>query len=120
MRSWVATCARRWIGSRRSCVVGVACRLRANRGCWGCSSGSVVSSIVRLGSRAWARSRANRSRISNQSASEGRSEVGQRGGRNEDYDERTKDELLDRAREIGIEGRSKMTKRELVDALRNH
>ena len=59
-------------------------------------------------------------RISNQSASEGRSEVGQRGGRNEDYDERTKDELLDRAREIGIEGRSKMTKRELVDALRNH
>jgi len=59
-------------------------------------------------------------RISNESASEGRSAVGRRGGHNEDYDERTKDELLDRAREIGIEGRSKMTKRELIDALRNH
>ena len=59
-------------------------------------------------------------RISNQSANEGRAGVGRRGGRNEDYDERTKDELLDRAREIGIEGRSRMTKRELIDALRNH
>ena len=59
-------------------------------------------------------------RISNESAREGRSAVGSRGGHNEDYDERTKDELLDRAREIGIEGRSKMSKRELIDALRNH
>ena len=59
-------------------------------------------------------------RISNQSAREGREAVGSRGGRNEDYDERTKDELLERARDVGIAGRSKMTKHELIDALRNH
>jgi Rho termination factor, N-terminal domain len=59
-------------------------------------------------------------RIANQSAREGRSTVGRRGARGEDYDDRTKDELLERAREIGIEGRSKMSKGELIDALRNH
>jgi hypothetical protein len=59
-------------------------------------------------------------RISNASANEGRSTVGRRGGKAEDYDDRTKDELLDRARELGIEGRSSMNKRELIDALRNH
>jgi hypothetical protein len=59
-------------------------------------------------------------RISNASAAEGRSEVGKRGGEAEDYEDRTKDELLDRAREIGIDGRSKMSKSELIDALRNH
>ena len=59
-------------------------------------------------------------RISNESAREGRRSVGKRGGKAEDYDDRTKDELLDRARQIGIQGRSKMNKRELIDALRNH
>ena len=59
-------------------------------------------------------------RIANASANEGRSTVGRRGGKAEDYDDRTKDELLARAREIGIEGRSKMTKPELIDALRHH
>ena len=51
---------------------------------------------------------------------EGRGEVGRRGGQAEDYEDRTKDELLDRAREVGIDGRSKMSKDELIDALRNH
>lgn len=59
-------------------------------------------------------------RISNASATQGRSTVGRRGGTAEDYDDRTKDELLDRAREVGIAGRSKMSKSELIDALRNH
>jgi hypothetical protein len=36
------------------------------------------------------------------------------------YEERTKDELYDKAQEIGIEGRSDMTKDELIKALRNH
>ena len=59
-------------------------------------------------------------RIANASAAEGRSTVAARGGRSEDYEDRTKRELLDRAREIGIDGRSKMNKAELIDALRNH
>lgn len=59
-------------------------------------------------------------RIANQSAKEGRSSVGRRGGEAEDYEDRTKDELMQRAREVGIEGRSKMDKSELISALRNH
>ena len=59
-------------------------------------------------------------RIANASAREGRSAVGRRGGRAADYDERTKAQLLQRAREVGIEGRSSMSKQELIDALRNH
>lgn len=35
-------------------------------------------------------------------------------------DDRTKDELYDEAKEIGIEGRSEMDKDELVDAIREH
>lgn len=59
-------------------------------------------------------------RIANASANEGRSTVGRRGGKAENYEDRTKSELLDRARELDIEGRSKMSKRDLIDALRNH
>lgn len=59
-------------------------------------------------------------RIANASANEGRSTVGRRGGEAESYEDRTKDELMERAREIGIEGRSTMNKGELIDALRNH
>jgi hypothetical protein len=59
-------------------------------------------------------------RIANASSNRGRSDVGRSGGEAERYEDRTKSELLDRAREIGIEGRSKMNKSELIDALRNH
>ena len=59
-------------------------------------------------------------RIANAAANSSRSQVGRTGGHGEDYDERTKDELMERARELDIEGRSSMTKDELVDALRNH
>jgi len=46
--------------------------------------------------------------------------AGERGGTSPSYEEWTKDDLYERAKEIGIEGRSDMTKDELIDALRNH
>lgn len=59
-------------------------------------------------------------RIANASANTSRSKTGRKGGKAEDYDERSKAELYDRAKEIGIDGRSTMSKSELIDALRNH
>lgn len=46
--------------------------------------------------------------------------AGKRGGSSPPYEEWTKDDLYERAQEIGIEGRSTMTKAELIDALRSH
>jgi hypothetical protein len=49
-----------------------------------------------------------------------RGEAAERGGEAAPYEEWTLDELQDRAAEIGIEGRSKMDKEELIEALRDH
>lgn len=49
-----------------------------------------------------------------------RSSTGCRGGNASSYEDRTKEELLQKARQVGIEGRSKMSKGDLIDALRNH
>ena len=49
-----------------------------------------------------------------------RSETGSKGGQSGSYEDWSKDELEDRGKEIGIEGRSDMSKDELIDALRNH
>ncbi|HEV2742467.1 MAG TPA: Rho termination factor [Rubrobacter sp.] len=53
-------------------------------------------------------------------ANTGRSTAGRRGGKSPSYEEWFKKDLQDRARELGIEGRSNMDKDDLVDALRNH
>ena len=49
-----------------------------------------------------------------------RTEAGKRGGSSQSYEEWSKDDLYDRAQEVGIEGRSDMDKGELIDVLRNH
>lgn len=59
-------------------------------------------------------------RVSNAAASSSRQSVGRKGGESGDYDDWTKDQLMHRAAELGIDGRSSMRKSELVKALRNH
>jgi hypothetical protein len=59
-------------------------------------------------------------RIANAAAKEGRSKTSARGGRGGDYEDRSKDDLMKQARKVGIEGRSKMSKGELISALRHH
>lgn len=48
------------------------------------------------------------------------SNSGKKGGKAEKYEERSKQELYEKAKDVGIEGRSNMSKKELINALRNH
>ena len=59
-------------------------------------------------------------RIANAAANTSRKSVGRKGGSSSSYDDMTKEQLMKRAREVGISGRSTMSKSELVSALRNH
>ncbi len=43
-----------------------------------------------------------------------------RGGKAKSYEDRTKQDLYEEAKKVGIEGRSKMTKEQLMNALRNN
>ena len=45
---------------------------------------------------------------------------GEKGGKADTYEDRTKDELYKQAQNVGIDGRSKMNKSELIKALRNN
>lgn len=56
--------------------------------------------------------------IANAAANKGRSKVGKAGGKSGSYEDWTKEELYNRAQELDIEGRSSMTKDELIEALR--
>ena len=49
-----------------------------------------------------------------------RSKSGNRGGESGSYEDWNRDDLENRARELGIEGHSNMNKAQLVDALRDH
>jgi hypothetical protein len=59
-------------------------------------------------------------RIANAAAGSSRKTVGQRGGKSGSYEDWSKKDLVDRARELGISGRSSMNKDQLIKALRNH
>ncbi|QGY47692.1 Rho termination factor [Maribellus comscasis] len=45
---------------------------------------------------------------------------GKKGGSSKKYEEWPKKELYDKAKQVGIKGRSKMSKKELIYALRNN
>ncbi len=53
-------------------------------------------------------------RISNSKGAE------KRGGKSKSYEDRTKADLYEEAKKVGIEGRSKMSKDQLMKALRNN
>lgn len=57
-------------------------------------------------------------RISNAKAAG--EDVSEKGGEAQSFDDRTKEELDERAKELGIEGYSDMDKDELIKKLRNH
>lgn len=48
-----------------------------------------------------------------------RDEAASRGGKQPPYEDWTSDELQERAAELGVEGRSTMSKDEIIEALRN-
>lgn len=53
-------------------------------------------------------------------ANSDRKQTAKRGGSSPAYEDWTKQDLYDKAKDVGIEGRSDMSKSELIDALRNH
>ena len=59
-------------------------------------------------------------RIANAAAARGRSEVGRKGGRAGSYADWTLDDLKERAKELGLHGYSGLTKKQLIDKLRDH
>jgi thiamine pyrophosphate-dependent acetolactate synthase large subunit-like protein len=59
-------------------------------------------------------------RIANAAAGSSRKKVGKKGGKSSSYADWSKEDLVKRAREIGVKGRSTMTKDQLIKALRNH
>lgn len=59
-------------------------------------------------------------RIANAAAASSRKQVGKKGGKSPSYADWSKEDLVKRAREIGVKGRSTMTKAQLISALRNH
>jgi hypothetical protein len=59
-------------------------------------------------------------RIANAAANSSRSSVGRKGGTSPAYEDWSKDDLMKRARELDIDGRSSMSKSDLIRALRTH
>ena len=59
-------------------------------------------------------------RIANAAAGSSRKQVGRKGGKSPSYADWSKEDLVKRARELGGQGRSSMTKAQLIAALRHH
>jgi hypothetical protein len=58
-------------------------------------------------------------RIANAAAATSRKSVGRKGGKAGTYDDWSKDQLMKKAADVGIKGRSRMNKSQLISALRN-
>jgi hypothetical protein len=65
-------------------------------------------------------SKGKAARIANAAAGSSPGKVGRKGGKSGSYDDWSKQDLIQRAKEIGIKGRSTMSKADLVKALRDH
>ena len=61
-------------------------------------------------------SKGKAARIANTS----KKKAGHKGGKSPEYEKWNKSDLYEKAKKVGIEGRSDMNKDELIDALRNH
>jgi hypothetical protein len=59
-------------------------------------------------------------RISNAAANTSRSKVGKKGAKAENYQDRSKEDLLARAKDLGVDAKRSMKKSEIINALRNH
>lgn len=59
-------------------------------------------------------------RIANAAYSTSRSAVGRRGGTSPSYEDWTKKDLYNKAKDLDIHGRAALSKAELIKALRNH
>ena len=59
-------------------------------------------------------------RIANAAAGSSRSAVGRTGGKSGDYEDWTVTDLRRKAAEVGVAGRSRMRKGDLISALRGH
>lgn len=53
-------------------------------------------------------------------ANSNRQQTGRKGGKAPKYEDWSKEDLYGKAREVGIGGRSRMNKSQLIDALRHH
>jgi hypothetical protein len=64
--------------------------------------------------------RASRKEDAGRVAAKGRKTAGRKSAKSADYEHMTRMQLYDKARQVGIHGRSHMSKNELIDALRSH
>jgi hypothetical protein len=64
-------------------------------------------------------SKAKSARIANAAAASSRSKVSAKGGKSGSYDDWTRSDLEKQAKKVGVKGRSKMKKRDLINALRH-